>query len=175
MELPDTALGELGVFGYHRPAHCLCALRPPMTDSPEHGRITYRGVATQWHCDHVGHLNIAHYVSRFDEAHWAFFADIGLTATWLRAHGRGMAAVEQALRYLREVKAGDTVTIRSKLIEVKTKVVVSDHTMILDANGEVCATERITCALVDLQARKATAIPEELRANMLGQLAGDRA
>lgn len=137
------------------------------------GGITYRGVATQWHCDHVGHLNIAHYVSRFDEAHWAFFADIGLTATWLRDNGRGMAAVEQTLHYLREVKAGDTVTIYSKLVEVKSKVVVSDHTMVNDATGDVCATERIACALVDLQARKAAVIPDAVRAAMHHHIRGE--
>lgn len=130
-------------------------------------RITYRGVVTQWHCDHVGHLNIAHYVSRFDEAHWAFFADLGLTASWLRDNRRGMAAVEENLRYLREVRAGDTVTIVSRLVQIKAKVIVSDHSMTNDATSEVCATERIACALVDLDARKATAFPDSIRSRML--------
>lgn len=130
-------------------------------------RITYRGVVTQWHCDHVGHLNIAHYVSRFDEAHWAFFADLGLTASWQRDNRRGMAAVEENLRYLREVRAGDTVTIVSRLVQIKAKVIVSDHVMTNDATGEVCATERIACALVDLDTRKATAFPDSIRTRML--------
>lgn len=138
-------------------------------------RITYRGVITQWHCDHVGHLNIAHYVSRFDEAHWAFFADIGLDAVWLRQRNLGMAAVEETIRYLREVRAGDTVTIRSKMTELRRKVVVSEHAMVNDATGETCATERIACALVDLAARKAVAFPEDALPTLQRRLQEDAA
>ena len=50
---------------------------------------TYRGVVTAWDCDHVGHLNIAHYVSRFDESHWPFFGEVGLTPVFLRDYGCG--------------------------------------------------------------------------------------
>ncbi len=145
----------------------------PVRDSPIPGRVTYRGVVTQWHCDHVGHLNIAHYVSRFDEAHWAFFADLGLDAHWLRANRRGMAAVEQHLRYHKEVRAGDTVTIRSRLVELRSKVVVSTHEMVNDANGQVCASERIACALVDTDARKAAPFPASLLPGLQARLAQD--
>lgn len=144
-----------------------------MTAHTSPGRITYRGVVTQWHCDHVGHLNIAHYVSRFDEAHWAFFADVGLGADWLRANRRGMAAVEQHLRYHKEVRAGDTVTICSRLVEVRAKVIVSTHEMVNDATGELCASERIACALVDTDARKAAVFPAELLPGLHARLAED--
>jgi acyl-CoA thioester hydrolase len=130
------------------------------------GSITYRGVATAWHCDHVGHLNIAHYVSRFDEAHWPFFAEIGLTPAWLRSQRRGMAAVEQHIRYRREVKAGDVLAIRSRLVAVAAKTITSVHELLDDSSGEICAVERITCALLDLDARRAVAFPDAIAARL---------
>ena len=30
--------------------------------------LTYRGTIYPWHCDHMGHMNIMHYVGKFDEA-----------------------------------------------------------------------------------------------------------
>jgi hypothetical protein len=32
--------------------------------------ITYRGVVHQWHCDHMGHMNVMWFVGKFDEATW---------------------------------------------------------------------------------------------------------
>ena len=28
--------------------------------------ITYRGLVHQWHCDHMGHMNVMWYVGKFD-------------------------------------------------------------------------------------------------------------
>jgi len=145
-----------------------------MDDAPPLPPLSYRGVVTQWHCDHIGHLNIAHFVSRFDEAHWTWFADLGLTAAWLRANRRGMAAIDQRLRYLREVCAGDTVAIRSRVVEVRAKVLVSEHVMIHEDSGAVCAHERIACALMDLDRRRATEFPAAVRASMVARIATHR-
>jgi acyl-CoA thioester hydrolase len=52
---------------------------------------TYRGTVYPWQCDHVGHMNIMWYVGKFDEANGNLFARLGLTPTYLRESGRGMA------------------------------------------------------------------------------------
>ena len=74
---------------------------------------TYRGTVYPWQCDHVGHMNIMWYVGKFDEANWNFFARLGLTPTYLRESGRGMAAVQQNISCKRELLAGDIVEITS--------------------------------------------------------------
>lgn len=61
--------------------------------------ITYRGCVYPWHCDHVGHINVMHYVGKFDEATWNFFSLLGVTPTYLRDNDVGMAAVQQNLTY----------------------------------------------------------------------------
>ena len=68
---------------------------------------TYRGTVYPWQCDHVGHMNIMWYVGKFDEANWNFFASLGLTPTYLRESGRGMAGVQQNISYKRELFAGE--------------------------------------------------------------------
>ena len=49
---------------------------------------------------------------KFDEANWNLFARIGLTPTYLRESGRGMAAVQQNITYKRELLAGDIVEVQ---------------------------------------------------------------
>ncbi|MBL6942721.1 MAG: acyl-CoA thioesterase, partial [Rhodospirillales bacterium] len=78
--------------------------------------LTYRGAVYPWHCDHVGHMNVMYYTGKFDEATWNRFALLGVTRKFLTENGRGMAAIEHTTKYLRELHAGDIVTIRSRLI-----------------------------------------------------------
>ena len=82
---------------------------------------TYCGTVYPWQCDHVGHMNVMWYVGKFDEANWNMFARIGLTPSYLRESGRGMAAVQQNITYKRELLAGDIVEVRSALLEIRDK------------------------------------------------------
>ena len=84
---------------------------------------TYRGTVYPWQCDHVGHMNIMWYVGKFDEANWNLFARLGLTPSYLRESGRGMAAVQQTVTYKHELLAGDIVEVRSRLLEIRDKSV----------------------------------------------------
>ena len=82
---------------------------------------TYRGTVYPWHCDHMDHMNVMWYVGKFDEGTWNFFAMLGVTPSYLRDNGRGMAAVDQRIAYRRELHAGDTVAVRTGAIEVRDK------------------------------------------------------
>jgi acyl-CoA thioesterase FadM len=85
--------------------------------------VTYRGTVYPWQCDHVGHMNVMWYVSKFDEATWNFFASIGITPSYMRDNARGMAAVQQNISYRREFFPGGIVEIRTRPLELRDKVI----------------------------------------------------
>jgi len=62
----------------------------------------------------MNHMNVKFYVEKFDEATWNFFALLGLTPSYLRDNNRGMVALEQNIKYLKEVLAGDNLYVESK-------------------------------------------------------------
>jgi acyl-CoA thioester hydrolase len=124
--------------------------------------LTYRGIVYPWQCDHVGHMNVMWYVSKFDEATWQLLATIGLTASYLRRQGRAMAAVHQEITYRRELLPGDRVTIRSGILEVRERVIRFFHEMINDETGEVAAVAVLTGVHMDAEARAACPFPEEI-------------
>ncbi len=121
--------------------------------------ITYRGVVYPWHCDHMGHMNVMWYVGKFDEATWQFFAMFGLTPSFLREQGRGMAAVQQNITYKRELRAGDVVSIRSGVLEIREKVIRFFHEMYNDETGEIAATTEMTGVHLDTVLRKSCPFP----------------
>jgi acyl-CoA thioester hydrolase len=135
--------------------------------------VTYRGAVYPSQCDHMGHMNVAWYVSKFDEATWQLFAALGLTRTRLREDGRGMAGVEQHIDYERELFAGDVVTVTSRILEVRDKVIRFAHEMKNDATGEVAARTTLVAVHLDAAKRKACALPDDIRDRAASMIAGN--
>lgn len=133
--------------------------------------VTYRGAVYPWHCDHIGHMNVMWYVGKFDEATWNFVAMTGFGATRMRAEEKGWAAVQQNISYKRELLAGDTVIVRTRLLEVREKVIRFVHEMIHDESGEVAAVCELTAVHVDRRQRKATPLPPDVLARARAMLA----
>jgi len=125
--------------------------------------LTYRGAVYPWHCDHVGHMNNMYYAGKFDEASWNLLASIGLTPSYLRESGCGMAALEQTTMFKRELFAGDIVEVRSEIVEMGEKIVRLRHVMANAETGEVAATCAITGIHMDRRLRKSCPFPAFLR------------
>jgi len=125
--------------------------------------LTYRGVVYPAQCDHMGHMNVAFYVAKFDEATWQLFASIGLTRSRLAADGAGMAGVEQHIEYKRELFPGDVVTVTSSVLEVREKAIRFEHVMTKDETGELAARTVLVGVHLDAERRKARALPADVR------------
>ncbi len=123
-------------------------------DAESNLSITYRGIVYPWQCDHMGHMNVMWYVSKFDEATWHLLALAGATPAYMRDHHRAMVAVEQHIAYKRELRAGDMVTIRSGVLEMKDKVIRFFHEMKNDETDEIAAVTVITGMHLDDQTRR---------------------
>ena len=124
---------------------------------------THRGTIYPWHCDHMGHMNVMWYVGKFDEATWHLLAGVGLSAAWLRDNARGMVAADQRIAYQRELLAGETVVVRSGILEVREKSIRFAHRMIEAEGGQTCAVTQLVGVHLDTASRKSCALPPEIR------------
>jgi acyl-CoA thioester hydrolase len=124
--------------------------------------VTYRGSVYPSQCDQMGHLNVAFYVAKFDEATWQLLNAIRLTPSRLRAEKIGMAGVEQHIEYKRELYAGDVVTITSRLLEIRDKAIRFEHEMWNDETGELAARMVIVAVHLDTSTRRARAFPADV-------------
>ncbi len=129
-----------------------------MTELP----ITYRGVVYPWQCDHMNHMNVMWYVSKFDEATWNLLALVGLTPSNLREIGLCMVAVKQEIGYKRELLAVDTLTVRSGVLEVREKVIRFFHEMTNNESGELAAVTILTGVQIDATTRKSCALSDDV-------------
>ena len=54
---------------------------------------TYRGVVYPNQIDHMDHMNVQWYTSKFDEATWHLVSAVGITNKYMHDNKRGMAAL----------------------------------------------------------------------------------
>jgi acyl-CoA thioester hydrolase len=125
--------------------------------------LTYRGTVYPWHCDHVGHMNVMWYVGKFDEATWSLFSALGLSAAFLRDNIRGVAAVEQAIAYKKELMAGDVVTIYSDILDIRDRAIRLAHEIRKTDSGETAATTILTAVHLDTKSRRACPFPAAVK------------
>ena len=115
----------------------------------------------------MGHMNVMWYTGKFDEASWQILATLGLKSSRLQKEGMRMAAVEQRLEYKRELHAGDTITIRSKVLEVGNKSIRFCHEMKNDETGETAAVSIVSGVYFNAMTKRAEPLPEDVRARAL--------
>ncbi|MFL5296667.1 MAG: acyl-CoA thioesterase [Phenylobacterium sp.] len=125
-----------------------------------HAMLTYRGAVYAWHCDHYGHMNNMFYAAKFDEGSWNAATQLGFSATHMRASNTGLATVEQVTTFKRELLAGETIEVWTRVLEVRERVIRMEHAMHNVETGELCATCAITAVHIDLALRRAAPIPE---------------
>jgi acyl-CoA thioester hydrolase len=134
--------------------------------------LTYRGTIYPWHCDHMGHMNVMWYVGKFDEATWQLLAAVGLSRVRLQQDQIGLAGVEQHIEYKRELLAGDLITIRSSIQEVREKTFRLVHEMTNQETQELAARMVLTAVCIDINRRKARPIPPDIRERIAGTFPG---
>jgi acyl-CoA thioester hydrolase len=123
---------------------------------------TARGTVHEWQRDHMGHINVRAYMEFFEEACWQFYAMLGMTASLLRSGALHLAAVQQNISYRKELYPGDTIAVRTGVIEMREKVLRFRHELFNTETSEVCALCEFTVVCLDPAARKSRAFPADV-------------
>ena len=120
---------------------------------------TYRGSVYPWECDQNGHLNVQHYVAKFDQATWLMFSHLGIDRALCTREKRSMMGLSQNIVYKRELFPGDVIAVRTRVKEMTDKRVRMIHTMCDFLTGEVSAEMELLAVHVDLTTRKSIPFP----------------
>ncbi|MDT1062088.1 carnitine 3-dehydrogenase [Paracoccus sp. CPCC 101403] len=118
-------------------------------------------VAGGW-VDYNGHMTEFRYLQVMGDATDAFLIHIGLDAAY-RAQGRSAYTVETHIRHLAEVKAGERLTVRTRLLGHDQKRFRLHHAILRD-DGTEAATGEHMLLHVDTDAGRAVPMPSLLLA-----------
>jgi len=122
---------------------------------------TARGTVHEWQRDHMGHINIRAYMEFFEQACWQFYAMLGMTPSKMRNGEIRLAAVQQNIGYQKELYPGDTIAVRTGVLELREKVLRFRHELYNTETSKVAATCEFTVVCLDSQTRKSCPFPIE--------------
>ena len=121
--------------------------------------VTHRAVIPETYLDEMGHMNVMWYTHLFSEAAWGLFQLVGLTREHLTANRAGTFALEQHFRYLKEVRLGQHVTLRSRVLGRSAKRWHTIHFMTIDELDVLAATCEVVSTYVDMTVRRSAPMP----------------
>jgi acyl-CoA thioester hydrolase len=127
---------------------------------------TYKGTVHPGQCDHMGHMNVLWYTAKFDEASWSFLSVLGIHTTYLREAGRRMAAVKQTISYMKELFAGDAITVATSLTHLGATSLRFRHHMYRDSAANPVAISELVAVHLDAATRRGCEFPATLRSRM---------
>jgi len=124
----------------------------------------YEVLIREQHLDTFGHVNNAKYLEILEEARWDMITRNGYGLDEIVRRRVGPTILEINLRFDRELKNRQRVTIKS-WVESYERKVAKVRQQIWDDNGTVCCEALFTVGLFDVTARKLVLpTPEWLRA-----------
>ena len=114
-------------------------------------------------CDILGHMNVAAYVDAVSDAMFTLQGLAGLDRAAIAATQRSFVAARLECDYRAEMLAGDVLSMDSRLLHVGTKSARFGHRMIRLSDGATVFEAENVSVYFDLEARRALAMPEDLR------------
>lgn len=118
--------------------------------------LTLEAQVETLYLDSMGHMNVAWYVDLFNRGVWTFFGRYGLGEAYLQASGRGMFALEENVRYLSELREGETLQVYTGVLEERPKTLRLGQFMVNQRKELLSATREVVAAHIDLGSRKST-------------------
>ena len=113
----------------------------------------YKILIREHHLDSYGHVNNATYLTLFEEARWEIITCRGYGYKKVHESGHGPVILEVSMKFLKELKLRESVTITLELESYEGKIGKIMQRMIKD-DGEVACEMKMTMGFFDLKARK---------------------
>ena len=114
--------------------------------------------------DVLGQMSLPSYLHRFSDANMHLVSRFGMTPAYLRENRIGFSTFEFQGRFRRELRAGDRVLTRSGLMHVGGSSMRILHRMYEVRTGCLAAEFSQYGVHLDLDARRPTRLPDEMRA-----------
>jgi len=128
--------------------------------------ITNRKTIPPEYIDIMGHMNVMWYIHIFDYGTRSLFDSFGFGEDYVLQTGNGSFALDSHIRYLREVRLNELVTVRSRVLDRSAKTIHFIHFMTRDRDEALAATIEVLGAHADLTQRKVTPFPPQVLARL---------
>jgi acyl-CoA thioester hydrolase len=126
--------------------------------------VAHRTVILEDYIDLMGHMNVMWYTHLFTKATGTLFQQVGLNREYFHAHQAGTFALKQLFTYLVELKEGEEVTIRTRVLGRSAKKLHVMHIMTKGDPEVPAAICEFLAAHIDMRIRRTVPFPPAIAA-----------
>jgi len=136
--------------------------------------LYHRETIPSEYLDAMGHMNVRWYMALFDTSIWQFFRSYGLNEDYFSKEKSGVFALKHFIQYYSEVKVGETVAMRIRLLGYSDKRFHFINFMINETTGNLASTLEVLGTHVDLTVRRSSPLPPKMGDKFKAVLNADR-
>lgn len=123
--------------------------------------------------DVFGHMNIQYYMALFNNSIFSMSETIAMGLDYFQGEDRGMYALEHHVKYLAEVRAGESVALYSRFFARSEKRLHLMHFMVNETRGVLAATLEMVAMHIDRVAGRSMPFPDHIAAVIDARIAAD--
>jgi acyl-CoA thioester hydrolase len=123
--------------------------------------------------DMMGHMNIRWYFEMFAKAGRNFFESHGLDGDYFQGQKAGIFALKHFIQYFAEVRVGQTVAVRTRLVARSDRRFQCMHFMLNETTAQLASTFEALITHADLTIRRAAPMPARIAEKMDATLGRD--
>lgn len=124
--------------------------------------------------DFNGHLNVRHYLGIASEGLDESLAEVGIPMNWPAAAGQAVFSAEHHLTYLSELRTGDKISVRVRLIGRSARAAHVVVYLLDDSHESVSYVMEEIFLHMDMETRKTSDWPDDVAAAMDKRIAEEK-
>jgi len=128
--------------------------------------ITHEATIPATYLDSMGHMNVMWYTHLFGRATCGLFKLVGMDDAYFRDRDTGSFALAQFFRYRKEVRVGERVMLRSRVVARSEKQFHVVHFMTKEPQHVLAATGEFLAAHIDMSTRKTSPFDPQIAQNL---------
>lgn len=118
------------------------------------GKHQYKFQVLEQHLDTFGHVNNANYLTLYEQARWQMISEKGYTLERVLAEKIGPVILDLNMTFKKELRLRQWITIETRFIEYKNKLVGVVAQEMFNEEGEFCSSLTLSVGLFDIKKRK---------------------
>ncbi|MES2940750.1 MAG: thioesterase family protein [Pseudomonadota bacterium] len=124
---------------------------------------SWQGVVRPDQADHLGHMNVQHYVAAVSAGVFALLQEAGLDRHDASRNAVHVAGAHMEIDFFRECWPGETLQLLSAVTQVKTSSVLFLHELVAGPEQSLAMRCTVRGVCIGVKERRACPLPEALR------------
>lgn len=118
-------------------------------------------IPAKWE-DINGHINVAYYMSLYNESGWPMMEQIGIDKRYFDERKLGLVDLDNHLRYASELHVGERISAHGRFLEYDLKRIHGVLYVVNDDKDQLACSIEFLSINFDLERRKSVAIPNDI-------------